>query len=73
LRSIYVQLHIPADEFQRLYEGTAKTVNARSLDGRMVKFPANILRPFVSYSGISGTFAIHFNEENRFQSIEKID
>lgn len=73
MSSIYVQLNIPADEFQRLYEGTAKTVNARSLDGRTVKFPASILRPFVTYSGISGTFAIHFTEENRFKHIEKID
>lgn len=73
MRSIYVQLNIPPDEFQLLYEGVAKTVNARSLDGRVVRFPANILRPFVTHSGISGTFAIHFSDENRFQNIEKID
>lgn len=73
MRSIYVQLNIPPDEFQLLYEGVAKTVNARSLDGRIVRFPANILRPFVTHSGVSGTFAIHFSDENRFQNIEKID
>lgn len=73
MRSIYVQLNIPPEQFQRLYEGVAKTVNARSLDGRNVNFPANILRPFVTHSGIVGTFAIHFSDENRFQSIEKID
>lgn len=73
MRSIYVQLNIPPEEFQLLYEGIAKTVNARSLDGRSVQFPATILRPFVTRSGISGTFAIHFSDENRFQNIEKID
>ncbi|GGY70218.1 hypothetical protein GCM10011613_13290 [Cellvibrio zantedeschiae] len=73
MRSIYVQLNIPPEEFQRLYEGVAKTVNARSLDGRNVNFPANILRPFITHSGITGTFAIHFSDENRFQRIEKID
>lgn len=73
LRSIYVQLNIPPDEFKLLYEGVAKSVNARSLDGRTVKFPANILRPFVSHSGVVGTFAIHFSEDNRFNRIEKID
>lgn len=73
MRSIYVQLNIPPEEFQRLYEGVAKSVNARSLDGRTVSFPANILRPFVTHSGVVGTFVIHFSDENRFQGIEKID
>lgn len=73
MRSIYVQLNIRPEEFQLLYEGVAKTVNARSLDGRTVKFPANILRPFVTHAGVVGTFAIHFSEENRFTGIEKID
>lgn len=73
MRSVYVQLNIPADEFQLLYQGVAKSVNARSLDGRRINFPANILRPFVSHAGVVGTFAIHFSEENRFLSIEKID
>jgi len=73
LRSIYVQLNIQPEQFQRLYEGVAKTVNARSLDGKKVSFPANILRPFVTHSGVVGTFVIHFSEEHRFQSIEKID
>jgi hypothetical protein len=73
LRSIYVQLNILPEQFQRLYEGVAKTVNAKSLDGRNVCFPANILRPFVTHSGVVGTFSIHFSDDNRFHSIEKID
>jgi hypothetical protein len=68
-----VQLHINADEFQRLYEGSVKEVVARSSDGRRVRFPANILRSFVTHAGISGRFHIYFDSNNRFQSIEKID
>ncbi len=68
-----MQLHISPDEFQRLYEGTAKVVSARSIDGRRVRFPANILRPFVTHIGISGLFRIQFSDDNRFQQIEKID
>lgn len=73
MRSIIVPLRIQPDEFQRLYEGNVKDVSARSIDGLRVRFPANILRPFVTHSGISGTFAIHFSDDNRFHSIEKID
>jgi len=68
-----MQLRISSDEFQRLYEGTAKEVSARSIDGRRIRFPANILRPFVTHLGISGIFCIHFDDNNRFQRIEKID
>lgn len=73
MRSIIVPLRILPDEFQRLYEGNVKDVSARSSDGLRVRFPANILRPFVTHAGVSGTFAIHFGDDNRFHSIEKID
>ncbi len=68
-----MQLQISPDEFQRLYEGTVKEVSARSIDGRRVRFPANVLRPFVTHIGISGLFRIQFSDDNRFQRIEKID
>jgi hypothetical protein len=73
LRSIIVPLKIYPEEFQRLYEGNVKEVSARSIDGLKVRFPANILRPYVTHAGVVGTFAIHFSDENRFHSIEKID
>lgn len=73
MRSIVVQLNILPEQFQRLYEGVAQNVNARSLDGRNVRFPAHILRPFVTHAGVVGGFAISFTDDNRFHSIEKID
>jgi hypothetical protein len=72
LRSIIVPLKIQAEDFQRLYQGNVKDVSARSIDGLSVRFPANILRPYVTHAGIVGTFAIHFYDDNRFHSIEKI-
>ena len=73
LRSIIVPLRISAEDYQLLYQGAVKVVSARCTQGRRVHFPANILRPYVTHSGISGTFAILFDDDNRFQSIEKID
>lgn len=72
MKSIIVNLSISTDEFQRLYEGNAKTVFAHSIDGRSIRFPAGILRPFVLHNGIRGTFQIDFDEENRFQSILRL-
>ena len=73
MRSITVQLKINPEEFQRLYEGTVKDVCACSIDGKRVRFPANILRPFVTWAGVFGTFHIYFDDDNRFKGIEKID
>lgn len=73
MKSIIVNLAISAEEFQHLYEGNVKTVFARSVDGRSIRFPANILRPFVLHTGIRGTFQIDFDEENRFSSIKRLE
>lgn len=72
LKSIIVSLAISTEEFQRLYEGSAKTVFAQSIDGRSIRFPAGILRPFVLHNGIRGTFQIEFDADNRFQSIQRL-
>ena len=73
MRSLVVSLSISADEIQRLYEGSAKEVHAISQDGRRVRFPAAILRPFVLHNGVKGVFEINFDENNRFQAINRLN
>ncbi|WP_039913444.1 DUF2835 domain-containing protein [Cellvibrio mixtus] len=72
MKSIIVNIAISAEEFQRSYEGNVKTVFAHSIDGRSIRFPAGILRPFVLHSGVRGTFEIEFDEENRFKTIKRL-
>lgn len=72
MKNIIVSLSISAEEYQRLYEGSAKTVFAHSIDGRSIRFPAGILRPFVLHTGVRGTFQINFDDDNRFHSIERL-
>ncbi|MGI1678294.1 MAG: DUF2835 domain-containing protein [Cellvibrionaceae bacterium] len=55
-----------------MYAGQVKTVLATSRDGRRVRFPANILVPFVERDGIRGSFAISFDVENKFQNIRRL-
>lgn len=71
-KQVVVDLHIPEDEYLRVYRGSARTVLARSIDGRRISFPANILQPFVTRTGISGRFRIRFDADGRFHSIEKL-
>ena len=72
MNSVYVNLVISAEEFQRLYQGSARDVFALSEDGRRIRFPARILMPYVLHDGIRGRFCISFDEHNRFKSIERI-
>lgn len=70
--SVRFRLAISADEFQRLYSGSVRDVVALAEDGRRIRFPASILRPYVQHTGVQGYFVLHFNEENRFQGIERL-
>ena len=70
---LIVDIHLSSDDYLRWYQGSAKAVVATSRDGRRVRFPAESLRPFVTHSGVHGSFAIHFNEHNRLVKVEKLD
>ncbi len=69
---IDVELHISADNYLKLYQGVAKDVLAQASDGRKVRFPAQILRPFLLHEGIHGRFRILFDQQGRYQKIEKL-
>lgn len=73
MQAIIVNLLISAEEYQRLYQGAVRDVLAISVDGRRIRFPAMILRPYITHAGIEGRFRILFDERHRFLGIEKID
>ena len=72
MQRVTFDIHIPADEYLRVYKGSAKAVLVTAHDGRRIQFPANILQPFLLHSGISGRFAIQFDREGKFQNISRI-
>lgn len=71
--SLTVSLRIPKDELLRYYRGSAKTVIATATNGQTVRFPVEVLRPFVTRDGISGHFNLYFTTEGRFERIEKLN
>lgn len=66
------RLEISAQEYQRVYAGTAKSVVAEDMRGLRVQFPAAVLRPFVTHAGISGRFVIRMDENHKFVDIRRI-
>ncbi|MCE7914256.1 MAG: DUF2835 family protein [Nitrosomonas sp. PRO4] len=69
---LHVVLKIPAYQVLYYYEGEVDTVAARTTDGRIVHFPANILRSLVQSDGVYGTFELVFDEHNKFVSISRV-
>lgn len=67
-----VDLRISTEDYQQLYAGVVKEVFVTARDGKRIKFPARILRPYVRYDGVQGSFVIYFDREQRFQSIERL-
>jgi hypothetical protein len=71
MKKITIDITISSDEWLQVYRGNAKTVNAISRDGRSIQFPANILQPFTTHFGVSGSFDIYFDDQGKFSSIQK--
>lgn len=71
-RRLRLTLQIPADVIHSYYNGAAREVVATAADGRVVRFPANILRPFVMHDGVRGEFEIEFDANHKFVAIHRI-
>lgn len=69
---VRVSLTISSDRYLAYYKGVADTVVTRAADGRKVKFPARVLRQFLTHDGIDGEFAIQFNDYHKFVGIKKL-
>ena len=72
MQRVKVRLNISPERFQGYYQGVIEHVVATAADGRLVKFPARVLRPFLSYQGVQGTFEITCDANMKFQSIRQI-
>lgn len=69
---ILVDVNISAEKYKLMYQGIAQHIDARALDGRRVRFPANILRPFLLRDGIKGRFRILYDKQGKYQKIERV-
>lgn len=47
-------------------------VVARTMDGRTVRFPTNILRSVVQANGVHGIFELVVDENHKFVSLQRI-
>ncbi len=71
-RKIHFVLQVSAQQYMEYYSGTVRDVITVACDGRTIRFPANLLRPFVAQDGIHGEFVIEFDRDNKFVAINKL-
>jgi hypothetical protein len=69
---LHVILKISSYKLMQYYEGDVDSVVAKTTDGRVIKFPANILRSVVQSHGVYGTFELVFNKSHKFMSIRRV-
>ncbi len=71
MQRVTVRLNISPERFQAYYQGVVESVVTTASDGRTVKFPARVLRTFLTYQGVQGTFEITFDAKMKFQGIRR--
>ncbi len=72
LQRITVDLRISADEYLKYYRGHAHFITCLARDGRRIQFPVQIMQPFLTREGISGSFVIQFDSAGKFAEIERL-
>lgn len=72
-RKFIFNLKISQEEYASYYRGEKNMVLATATNGRRIRFPAAILRRFLTHNGIRGTFEMVIDQNNRFLNLRKID
>ncbi len=73
VKSVEFTLDISRQVYLQYYSGRIKSVIVRSTEGRRVQFPANLLTSHVTHSGVKGLFVLHYLENGKALSLDKIN
>lgn len=65
-------LQISAEQFLRVYQGTASHLVVRATTGQRVQLPAARFRPFVTPDGVSGHFVLVCDENHKCLELQRI-
>jgi hypothetical protein len=70
--SIRFNLSSSSEQFLQVYQGIAKNVTARTDDGKVIQFPAQHIKSFLTHDGIYGYFEMTFSAEHKFMGIKRL-
>ena len=70
---LVLDIALPADKLLAVYQGRANRILITSREGKSVSLPAHHFRPYLTSTGVFGTFEIEFSPEGKLISLRKID
>jgi hypothetical protein len=65
-------LRITPEQYQAYYTGRIKQVVVKTEQGNTLRFPIHHLRPFVTYEGVSGRFAMELDDQHRLTQMTRL-
>jgi hypothetical protein len=65
-------LAISPEHYLPYYQGVIRKVLVRGRDGVTVQFPAALLKPFVTPSGIHGDFVLTCDDQNKGANLQRL-
>ncbi len=65
-------LKLTADQYLRVYQGSAKRISVLAENSQRIEFPAQNIRQFLAHDGIKGLFEMELTCNNKFVAIKKI-
>jgi hypothetical protein len=70
--TLYFSINISRAESMRYYRGEVRSVSVVAHNGQRIQFPVENIRPFITQSGVQGSFAISFDNNHKLIGITRI-
>ncbi len=70
---ITVTINLTTQQVENYYRGHARWVVVAAADGCTVQLPLSVLHPFISKTGIHGTFIVTTDQRHKFKSIDRLE
>ena len=64
-------IQLTAEEFLQFYQGSVNYILVRSHNGQTIQFSADKMRPYITDQGISGSFILKLDKNNKFISLKR--
>ena len=72
VHSIQFKLTIESQKYLPYYRGEIKWVVVRAICGRKLRFPANLLSPYVTHQGVCGHFSLDYQANGKAIGLNRL-
>jgi hypothetical protein len=72
MRRFQFRLDLSAAACEQYYRGQVNQVVARSTDGTAIQFPALLLKPFISGTGVHGLFTLTCDDNGKNSNLQRV-